>query len=133
MTTGMLGNFLNIVLRQEQHLSVGFSTAVFATLGIFTGLKLQFNKTTALKDVILPLGAGAGLLVFFGSEGARTDIGAHFFGFLCGLIAGIICNLTRIVKKAATADKQAILLATTFSLVALSWFFAYQNIMNHTY
>ncbi|MCL1979480.1 MAG: rhomboid family intramembrane serine protease, partial [Proteobacteria bacterium] len=86
--TGALDNLANICIRQQPHLSVGFSTSVFAAIGILTGLQLARAQTRSIKALLLPLGAGAGLLAFLGSEGARTDLGAHLFGFSCGFVCG---------------------------------------------
>jgi membrane associated rhomboid family serine protease len=40
------------------------------------------------RDRILPLIAGATLMAFL-SHGENTDVWAHVFGFLCGIVAGI--------------------------------------------
>ncbi|MCL2457532.1 MAG: rhomboid family intramembrane serine protease [Desulfobulbus sp.] len=86
--TGALGNLANICMRQQPHLAVGFSTSVFAAIGMLTGLQLARSSSRSAKELLLPLGAGAGLLAFLGSEGVRTDLGAHLFGFACGLACG---------------------------------------------
>ncbi len=131
--SGTLGNLLNILLREGQHLSVGFSTSVFATLGIFIGLRLRLLSSSSLIEFLLPLGAGAGLLVFFGAEGARTDIGAHFFGFVVGIFAGILCNILELNKKTSSVAKQSFFLYSGLILLLMSWFFALQSVTNVTF
>ena len=84
LASGTLGNFINILLHGNTHNSVGFSTAIFGTIGILSGYQAVSKRSAALKDILLPLAAGAGLLAFLGAGGPRTDLGAHFFGLLAG-------------------------------------------------
>jgi len=37
---------------------------------------------------LIPIMAGTALLAILGSSGEHTDLGAHLFGLLCGLIFG---------------------------------------------
>ncbi len=127
LIAGGAGNLLNILLRQEQHLSVGFSTSIFAIIGIFTGLRLQLSAGISIKNILLPLGAGISLLAFLGGEGIRTDIGAHFFGFICGLFTGMVCEVARLNKKMATARRQNFFLSGFLILLMYSWFLALQS------
>ncbi|WP_084456942.1 rhomboid family intramembrane serine protease [Desulfogranum mediterraneum] len=124
LLSGTAGNLINILVRDQQHLSVGFSTAVFATIGIFTGLRLCSPGSSALRQILLPLGAGLGLLVFLGSAGANTDIGAHFFGFICGILVGMAARGSRIILRAARARRQLLLLITALLLPILCWLLA---------
>ncbi|MCK5405115.1 MAG: rhomboid family intramembrane serine protease [Desulfobulbaceae bacterium] len=87
LLSGVLGNTLNILLRSGDHHAVGFSTAVFGAIGILCGL--QAAKVVSLKGLLLPLGAGAGLLGFLGTEGQRTDLGAHLWGLVAGFSLGL--------------------------------------------
>ncbi len=48
----------------------------------------------------LPLGAGLALLSMLGSGGERTDLMAHLFGFMTGLILGAFYGV--LVKQPAT-------------------------------
>lgn len=119
--TGFTGNLLNVILHQQPHLSVGLSTSVFAAIGIFTGLQVtRFSRHTA-KAMVLPLGAGLGLLAFLGSEGVRTDLGAHFFGFISGLCCGILLNQSGIIQKTQRPLLQAIFFLSALAITGLSW------------
>lgn len=101
MLCGALGNVLNVVFRGPGHISVGFSTAVFAAVGMLSGLQIGFGK--GLKGFLLPLGAGIGLLAFLGSSGERVDLGAHLWGAVVGLTMGLLIgkwqSLTKIVRS----------------------------------
>lgn len=108
LTCGGLGNFLNIALRDALHLSVGFSTAVFAGIGLLSGLQVFAGSRSLLRNLLIPLGAGVGLLAMLGTEGERTDLGAHLFGFLCGLVFGVLAqhlDLGRLTSRAGLQEK----------------------------
>ncbi len=124
LANGALANLLNIVLRQQPHLSVGLSTSIFAAIGLFTGLQLTRFKTQGLKGLLLPLAAGAGLLAFLGSEGERTDLGAHFFGFVCGVCCGLALNLAGILKKTSHPLLQLIFFLLAVATILIRWFLA---------
>ncbi len=121
LTTGATGNLLNTLFRTQQHLSVGFSTAVFSAIGMVTGIHLATMGKTSLKHCILSLGAGAGLCIFLGSTDGRTDIGAHVFGFGCGLVAGGICVQLKLAQKTASQQVQQLLFLSFLILVTGCW------------
>jgi rhomboid protease GluP len=90
LLTGILGNIANALFYQTAHLSVGASTAVFGAIGILTAIRFrQKSSAGSWKNrTWLPLAAGLALLALLGTEGEHTDIMAHFFGLLSGLIIG---------------------------------------------
>ena len=121
---GGLGNLLNILLREEVHHSVGFSTSIFAAIGLFSGLQLFVANKTHLKKLLIPLGAGVGLLAMLGAEGERTDLGAHFFGFACGLAFGFILNRFNMQKLVQNSQLQNKLFMLTVLVIFVSWMIA---------
>ena len=125
LTSGMLGNFFNILLHGNSHNSVGFSTAVFGTIGILSGYQAVSKRSAALKEILLPLAAGAGLLAFLGAGGERTDLGAHLFGLLAG--AGLGALLVFLPSQRILINKislQTNLFIASLSIVTLSWWLA---------
>ncbi|MBU0730779.1 MAG: rhomboid family intramembrane serine protease [Proteobacteria bacterium] len=88
MMSGIIGNFINILLQGGKHNSVGFSTAVFGAIGILAGFQMFSNRS--IKGVLLPLGAGLSLLAMLGTEGEHTDVGAHLWGLVAGVLIGFI-------------------------------------------
>lgn len=122
---GGAGNLINILFRQQAHFSVGFSTAVFASIGIFTGLRLRHWKRGTFREIFAPLGAGAGLLAFLGTEGARTDIGAHFSGFCCGIGAGLLIRLIGLLKDGGNRQLQNFLFLLTLAILLFCWMLAF--------
>lgn len=124
LLSALLGNFLNIALRSNPHYSVGFSTAVFAAIGIFCGR--QIVGGSLIRHLLLPLGAGAGLLAMLGSgsEGGRTDLGAHLFGLLCGLACGLVLRTAGLDRLGSRRSLQHILFSAALALTAACWLLA---------
>ncbi len=83
---GSLANGLSVFLRESYVLSVGFSTALFASVGALSGFVSRRSKPGAL----LPLAAGAALLALLGTEGENTDYTAHLCGLVCGMTLGFL-------------------------------------------
>lgn len=90
LLTATIGNLINVMIHGNNHHFVGFSTAVFAIVGIMTSIQMvNFKQQTRdYLRIVTPLMAGFGLLAIFGSSGERTDLGAHFFGLICGSLGG---------------------------------------------
>ncbi len=125
LLTAAFANFLNIALRTEPHYSVGFSTAVFSAIGIFCGRQIMGGAF--VRQLLLPLGAGIGLLAMLGAgnEGGRTDLGAHLFGLACGLGSGFVLRLAKLDQQGRHALTQRLLLAAAVALLAGSWLQAF--------
>jgi rhomboid protease GluP len=91
------GNALNTLLLESTHRAVGASTAVFAALGVVAGFvwrgKLMRQDRWSYR--LGPIVGGFALLMYTGTGGERTDIGAHLMGFLCGLFAGMLLTAAR--------------------------------------
>ncbi|WDQ15712.1 rhomboid family intramembrane serine protease [Rhodopirellula sp. P2] len=93
---GALGNWMNAVIRDGGHTSIGASTAVFAALGILVAHALHPRHKTSTKALVRwsPLIGGVLLLSFMGLEGERTDVLAHVTGFIAGMVFGWVgCRL----------------------------------------
>jgi membrane associated rhomboid family serine protease len=84
-------NVLNASVQAPTHRSIGASTAVFAMLGMLVAYTWRrgFLRQTPWRARIAPIVAGLGLLAFTGTAGENTDLGAHLFGFLAGIGAGL--------------------------------------------
>jgi rhomboid protease GluP len=91
------GNAINTLLLESAHRAIGASTAVFAALGLVAGFvwrgKLMAQDRWPYR--IGPIVGGFALLMYTGTGGERTDIGAHLMGFLCGLFAGMLLTAAR--------------------------------------
>lgn len=91
------GNALNTLLLDSAHRAVGASTAVFAALGLVAGFvwrgKLMAQDRWPYR--LGPIVGGFALLMYTGTGGEKTDIGAHLMGFLSGFGAGMLLTAAR--------------------------------------
>ena len=122
---GALGNYLNAWgYRQEQHLSIGASTAVFSALGILVACQtvslLGQGRRVRLWEIILPAGAGLALLAWLGRGDAETDYMAHFWGFAAGCAVGAAVALLKL-KEHLSPFAQKALAALALALPVAAW------------
>jgi membrane associated rhomboid family serine protease len=120
LLSGAAGNFVNGLLYESDHLSIGSSTAVFGAVGILAGY--QFSRRLGHKGrgkkAWVPLGAGLALLAFLGGS-RHSDLTAHLFGFLAGILLGVLYGLT--AKQVVGELYQRCLLLVALMLVVMSW------------
>lgn len=88
--SGILGNLVNAWIQPSTHTSVGASTAVFGAVGILAAISLVRYRDHLRRRWALPVAAALALLALLGTEGKRTDLGAHLFGFIYGVFLGLI-------------------------------------------
>jgi rhomboid protease GluP len=110
LASGTLANVITSwVAYPEPFLSIGASSAVFAALGILSGLgAAEIVRERAnhpwLKILAPPLG-GFVLLGWLGGGGGETDVLGHVFGFSVGLAVGFVAgHLQSSRQPAATSD-----------------------------
>ena len=130
LLSGALGNALNAWgYRGESHDSIGASTACFGALGILVGAELLSRwsepRQRSAWQLILPLGAGLGLLAYLGvgDEGKNIDYMAHGWGFAIGIAEGAVAMALR-VKERLPGPAQRAAGVATLALVALCWVLA---------
>lgn len=89
---GASGNLFNTLFLEATHRSVGASTAVFAALGLVAGFvwRGKFMSQERWSYRIGPIVGGFALLMYTGTGGPDTDVGAHLMGFLSGLAIGVL-------------------------------------------
>ena len=122
LTTGAVGNYLNALYQGVNHRSVGFSTALFGVIGCLCGLRMIGAR--APRSILLPLGAGAGLLAMLGTEGEKTDVGAHLWGLGVGVLCGILWRWPLSWRFMQADWGQTLLGAVSFILVLAAWWLA---------
>ena len=119
LSTGVIGNLINVLMRGGDHRAVGFSTAVFGAVGLMSGFRV---KKGSYQKIIMPLGAGLGLLAMLGSEGERTDLGAHFWGLAVGVVTGLFfASKKEWLKTLVTFRRQSLLLAGSIFFIVATW------------
>lgn len=128
MISGILGNYANAYFQLPTHNSVGSSTLIFGGVGILAALSMIRYRNHRRKRWFAPLGGALALLASLGTEGANTDLGAHFFGFVCGFIAGVITEY--LTEKYGLPGKRtnSILALICAAVVALAWWKALSSV-----
>ncbi len=127
LLAGASGNVLNTLLLDSTHRALGASTAVFAALGLVAGYvwrgKLMAQDRWAYR--VGPIVGGFALLMYTGTGGENTDVGAHLMGFLCGLGAGILLSPVR--NRLVSAKLQAVSGFVAIVIVCGAWIAALQS------
>jgi membrane associated rhomboid family serine protease len=127
LAAGTLANYVEILIAPVTHRAVGASTAVFAALGLLTGLAWRQRLTLRERRwyASAPLIAGVCLLTLLGAGDAHVDVLGHALGFLFGVGVGWLCARAGIPRnrgkrlQLATGIGAALLLCVAW-LVALS-------------
>ncbi|HDL08421.1 MAG TPA: rhomboid family intramembrane serine protease [Desulfobacteraceae bacterium] len=124
LATGIVGNLTNALLYTSGHISVGASTAVFGAIGILSASQFfkKFKQSGQKIKAFLPLSCGLALLGILGS-GEHSDLMAHLFGFLAGIVLGSLYSI--FVKEPKTKGYQAGSLLLTLCLLAMAWLKAF--------
>jgi membrane associated rhomboid family serine protease len=119
LATGIVGNLTNALLYESGHISIGASTAIFGAIGILSAHQFfqKFNPSGQKMKAVLPLACGLALLGILGS-GKHTDIMAHLFGFLAGIVSGSLYSL--LVKGPKKMGYQAGSLLLTLGLIVMA-------------
>lgn len=104
VAAGGAGNWLNAWgHRDAEHLSIGASTAVFGALGLLVGAQCMTRvialRVIKARELLLPIGAGLGLLAYLGVGDVQTDYTAHFFGLIAGVPLGAFAIRMRLGER----------------------------------
>jgi rhomboid protease GluP len=123
-----LANYAEILITPITHRAVGASTAVFAALGLLSGMAWRQRLTLRERQWYrwAPLIAGICLLTLLGAGSAHVDVLGHALGFLFGLGVGWIFVRTgasnnRELRVQVIAGLGAVL------LVCAAWVFALRH------
>lgn len=128
LVTAVAANFINSYIKGPGYFFVGFSTALFAAIGMLSMLSYHEKKNLRGYHFLVPLMAGAALLAMLGSSGEHTDLGAHFFGLICGLFTGRLLILKWVQKLRHYALYQLVLFLLSVSLIGISWRLAFTGL-----
>jgi rhomboid protease GluP len=123
LLSGILGNFASALAQGPSHDAVGASTALFGAIGVLAG-RSAFGGRGVPRGRFLPLAAGAALLGLLGTGGERTDLGAHLFGFLSGLVLGLLAGRRLAAHGRPDRNADAFLAAAAALLPVLTWLLA---------
>lgn len=120
------GNIANTLLLESTHRSIGASTAVFAALGLVAGFvwRGELMAQDRWSYRYGPIIGGLALLMYTGTGGPNTDIGAHLLGFVCGFLTGML--LIALGPVPTDRRSQTVAGGIAILLVATSWIVALQ-------
>jgi rhomboid protease GluP len=125
LAAAALANYAEILISPITHRAVGASTAVFAALGLLSGM--AWRQRLTLRERLwyrwAPLIAGICLLTLLGAGSAHVDVLGHALGFLFGLGVGWIFARSRV---SGNRDPRAQVFAGLGAvlLVCAAWVFA---------
>ena len=121
----VLANYAEILMTPITHRALGASTAVFAALGMLSGM--AWRQRLTLRERLwyrwAPLIAGICLLTLLGAGSAHVDVLGHALGFLFGLGVGWIYARSG-VPNHSNPRVQLIAGLGAILLVCAAWAFA---------
>jgi rhomboid protease GluP len=123
--TSVSANAINVWVQGGSHHFVGFSTAVFSTIGLLCTIGYGTKGPASLRHLFMPLMAGLALLALLGAGGERTDLGSHLFGLLCGLVCGVLGRLPGFATARLSLVLQTSLSLGFFLILAVCWLLAF--------
>jgi len=129
LLAGSTGNLVNILAHGQDHLSVGFSTAIFSIIGMLSMYQVVEQRQPFGIRFFVPFMAGAALLAMLGSSGGRTDLGSHLFGLLTGLIVGLLIAVNPVRQLRHSDFMQIFCFILTVCSLLVSWNRAFMVIM----
>jgi rhomboid protease GluP len=124
LTSGTVGNLINAWLQSPAHRSVGASTAVFGAVGILAAISMVRDRHHLQRRWFIPVAAGVALLAILGTEGKQTDLGAHLFGFITGILLGTAAEFLVGKYGRPGATLNVLLALLSASLVTAAWWAA---------
>jgi membrane associated rhomboid family serine protease len=90
LATGAIGNAITALVHGPGFFSVGASTAVFGAVGLLCGLQFVKRRRVAATRARawVAIGTSLAILAMLG-VGEHSDVLAHLFGLLAGLLLGV--------------------------------------------
>jgi len=133
---GAMGNLLNAFAHAAKpHVSLGSSTALFASLGLLAGgelaARLMHRATRTGWQLLVPVGAGLAFLSLYGGAGSNrdgtpimdtgnVDLMAHLFGLVAGVALGSVLFGAGL-RRGARAWVQAVCGGAVIVVLAAAW------------
>ncbi len=133
---GAMGNLLNAFAHAAKpHVSLGSSTALFASLGLLAGgelaARLMHRATRTGWQLLVPVGAGLAFLSLYGGAGSNrdgtpimdtgnVDLMAHLFGLVAGVVLGSVLFAAGL-RRGARAWVQPVCGGAVIVVLAAAW------------
>ncbi len=124
-----LGNWMNAAVRWDEFRSIGASTANFALLGLMGTFvwRRGYLRGTDWRRSFAPVVAAVALLALLGVGDERTDVVAHFTGFISGAMFGLIIPAFNVRRLGNSG--QWLCGLTAILLVAFAWRLAFRSVV----
>jgi membrane associated rhomboid family serine protease len=121
---GAFGNAIDAAVQGDEFSSIGASTAVFAALGLSAAFvwRRGYYRGIGWRRTAAPMFAAFALLAYTGVGDEHVDVVAHFAGFFCGVISGLVASLAPVERLGVNAQRVAGALAIV--IVVAAWFLA---------
>lgn len=127
LLAGAFGNLANAYVQLPSHASIGSSTAVFGAVGILGAVTMTRYRHHLRRRWPLPVAAALSLLALLGTEGEKTDLGAHLFGFCFGSLFGLVAELLVGYFGRPGRLVNALLAVTGASVLVCAWWLALRH------
>lgn len=129
LLSGAVGNFGTALFYQSAHNAVGASTAVFGAVGLMGafGVRRYLVHKVFSRRFFVPLVGALGLFAMLGTN-PESDVMAHIFGLISGVLIGIMLMPlpgSRILKSSLFQSGALVL-----TLAAVWWCWQTQLIQN---
>ena len=124
LVSGALANYLNALVRPDDVVSIGASTACFAAAGLVAGYtwRRTFVKGASAKLNYLPIAAAIGIFIFMGISGENTDVIGHLMGLVVGLVVGAVIGKADLRRLGRSGQRLSAY--SSVLLLCVAWFFA---------
>jgi rhomboid protease GluP len=130
LVAGTLGNLMNAAWYRVDHLSIGASTMVFATVGLLSATQLAIERHETSDQPkprwstrVAPIVGGLALLGMLGAS-PHSDLLAHLFGFIAGVLVGVLAAWAGVRRWGNGPVAQAAFGTLGAAIVFGSWFLA---------
>ena len=126
-TIGNAANALLHHLQHQPHGSIGASTAVFSVVGLLVATQVRSDSARGVRTFVermAPWVGGAALLGMLGAS-AKSDLWAHLFGLLAGVLIGLVVAHAPAGDPRRTRWIQRLYSAATFALLVGAWALAF--------
>jgi len=119
-----VANAIDALIQADDFRSIGASTATFAALAVSAAFAWRrgYYQGRGWRRSLAPVFGAFALLAFTGVGSEHVDIVAHFAGFACGTLAGIVC--AGIAPEGLRPRVQALAGVVALVLVAGAWLLA---------
>lgn len=116
-----VANLTNALLQPEGFRAIGASTATFAALGLVPafGWRRGYFRGRGARRGFAPIFGAIALFSFTGFGTDNTDVLGHLFGFVYGLVTGLL--VARVDLRAKSLADQQRAGAVAVGVVALAW------------